>query len=315
MSIRIMTAVWSDAPYTQGTLLVLLALADWADDSGYCWPKVEKIAEKARLSERATQDAIRRLISNGDLSIAEESPGPGLPRKYQIGVQYLHPSFKKGVQSEAKRGAVDDKKGCSSQHRNKEEPSLEPSVIQPSPSDPATQGSGGTASPSETKPPKKAKSKAKNPDADPRFPLFVEKYKSYWDTANKAIAFNFSDVDGAQLRLYLKRHPNRTIDEWRRILWNRLQSEGTIRTQELFRWIPRADDYLAGPITRFDRAKSTAPPPATSRGAPDEIPQWKQQLIDENNRKYRLGQLEPDEIEKFRSKGLLTANGEPGHKT
>jgi len=34
MSIRVMTAVWDHSPYESGELLVLLALADWADEPG-----------------------------------------------------------------------------------------------------------------------------------------------------------------------------------------------------------------------------------------------------------------------------------------
>lgn len=34
MSIKVMTLVWECAPYGEATLLALLALADWADDSG-----------------------------------------------------------------------------------------------------------------------------------------------------------------------------------------------------------------------------------------------------------------------------------------
>ena len=32
MSIQVMTAVWAEAPYEGGALIVLLALAAWADD-------------------------------------------------------------------------------------------------------------------------------------------------------------------------------------------------------------------------------------------------------------------------------------------
>lgn len=123
-----MTSVWESAPYTEGTLLVLLALADWASDDGICWPKIKTLADKARLSERGAQNSIKRLIADGSLSVAQESSCPGEPRKYQIGVQFLHPSKRKGVQLEAEMGAVGDEKGCSSRHRNKEEPSLEPSL-------------------------------------------------------------------------------------------------------------------------------------------------------------------------------------------
>jgi len=66
MSIRVMTSVWDDArTQAHGELLVLLALADWANDDGYCWPTVPALAAKARLSERAVQQILGRLIATG----------------------------------------------------------------------------------------------------------------------------------------------------------------------------------------------------------------------------------------------------------
>jgi Helix-turn-helix domain len=61
MSILVMTAVWDNSPYEGGELLVLLALADWADDQGRCWPSVPAIAPKARLKERHVYSILRKF--------------------------------------------------------------------------------------------------------------------------------------------------------------------------------------------------------------------------------------------------------------
>lgn len=61
MSIKIMTAVWERAPFTQATLLVLLALADHAADDGTCYPSVPRLALAARTSERHVQRVLREL--------------------------------------------------------------------------------------------------------------------------------------------------------------------------------------------------------------------------------------------------------------
>lgn len=53
MSVRIMSRVWESSPYRGNHLLVLLALADWANDEGWCWPLAQTLADKARIS-RAT---------------------------------------------------------------------------------------------------------------------------------------------------------------------------------------------------------------------------------------------------------------------
>lgn len=111
-----MTQVWKLAPYSEGTLLALLALADWSDDDGICWPKVEQLAEKARLTRSGAQYCLRKLLADGAIEIAKESPGPGKPRTYKLSAQYLNPS--------PKRGLVKREKGLSNPLRNKEEPSL-----------------------------------------------------------------------------------------------------------------------------------------------------------------------------------------------
>lgn len=62
MSIKIMTEVWDHAPVSGGTLLVLLAIADSADEtSRTCFPGIENLAHKARLSERQVKRAIVEL--------------------------------------------------------------------------------------------------------------------------------------------------------------------------------------------------------------------------------------------------------------
>jgi hypothetical protein len=64
-----MSWVWENGPTDQGELLVMLALADFANDAGKCWPSMQSIARKARLTERGAQKIVRRLQSAGMLSI------------------------------------------------------------------------------------------------------------------------------------------------------------------------------------------------------------------------------------------------------
>jgi hypothetical protein len=61
MSIKLMTMVWDlDLPHDQQ--LILLALADHADDDGYhCYPSVAYIGWKCGYSERAVQRILRKL--------------------------------------------------------------------------------------------------------------------------------------------------------------------------------------------------------------------------------------------------------------
>ncbi len=88
MSIRVMTLVFAGSETDHGTRLVMLAIADNADDEGTAYPSVARIAHKARLSERAAQDAIRKAESMGELSI-ETGAGPHGCNIYRINCRKL----------------------------------------------------------------------------------------------------------------------------------------------------------------------------------------------------------------------------------
>jgi hypothetical protein len=83
MSIQVMSRVWAEAPYEGGALIVLLALADWADEGGYCFPKVPAIAKKSRLTERQVRNILRNFRKDDTLSI-ERGGGRGIQNRYRI---------------------------------------------------------------------------------------------------------------------------------------------------------------------------------------------------------------------------------------
>lgn len=78
-----MSLVWEHAPYTSGSLIVLLALADWANDEGVSWPSMDRLAQKARIDRRSAQRIVRQLAKDGVLKI-EEGGGRGKQHKYLI---------------------------------------------------------------------------------------------------------------------------------------------------------------------------------------------------------------------------------------
>jgi hypothetical protein len=51
MSVRTLNRVWEASRQTGGALLVLLAIADFADDDGLAYPSISTLARKARLSD------------------------------------------------------------------------------------------------------------------------------------------------------------------------------------------------------------------------------------------------------------------------
>ena len=69
MSIAAMTWAWGLEELPPGETLVLLALADQANDQGLCWPSQETIASKARCSLRSVKRAVNSLRNAGLLEV------------------------------------------------------------------------------------------------------------------------------------------------------------------------------------------------------------------------------------------------------
>ncbi|MEB3419925.1 helix-turn-helix domain-containing protein [Salipiger marinus] len=69
MSIKIMSQVWETGPEDRSELLVMLALADFSNDAGECWPSMKSIAAKARMTERGVQKILSRLEASGRISV------------------------------------------------------------------------------------------------------------------------------------------------------------------------------------------------------------------------------------------------------
>jgi hypothetical protein len=88
MSIRVMTNVWQNEDVSQHReLIVLLALADFCDDDGVCFPSVPKIAKKSRMSERNAQRIIHLLCGKKWLEVLTEGGcrnGKNISNRYKI---------------------------------------------------------------------------------------------------------------------------------------------------------------------------------------------------------------------------------------
>jgi hypothetical protein len=71
LSIKLMTAVWESDVQPAGKRLVLLALADSANDEGVCWPSMATIARKAGIGLSSARKACAALEEEG-LLVREE---------------------------------------------------------------------------------------------------------------------------------------------------------------------------------------------------------------------------------------------------
>jgi hypothetical protein len=137
MSIKIMSAVWGIS-LRPSTKLVLLCLADIADDDGVCWPHQDTIAQKTCLSIRAVRDCIRTLEEAGYIETEPKVYG-GLKRGL---VYQIRPSGKicrmddhSADSAGAIRQILPVPFGKSCRSITSKEPSIEPSIgnIPPTP--------------------------------------------------------------------------------------------------------------------------------------------------------------------------------------
>src|SRR5690625_4948149 len=93
MSVRVMTMVWEcDALEDKAELLVMLALADWSDDKGRCYPGMNAIAKKSRMSRRNAQYVLQRLRDERGLVSWEENRGRNNTNIYRINLEALRRS-------------------------------------------------------------------------------------------------------------------------------------------------------------------------------------------------------------------------------
>jgi hypothetical protein len=70
MSIKLLAQAW-DVQLPHPEKLVLLALADNANDEGYCWPSVPNVAHKCGLEDRSVRRMVARLARRGHVTVQQ----------------------------------------------------------------------------------------------------------------------------------------------------------------------------------------------------------------------------------------------------
>ena len=136
MSIKAIDAVWTHSRHRGGKLLLLLAIADFANDNGVAWPSIATLAKKARMSDRNAQACLREMLDDHDPELSiEEGAGPHGTHLYHILLtQGEKSSGVKKVRGEKRhaRGEKFDSQGVKPASPN---PSLESVIIEPSDDD------------------------------------------------------------------------------------------------------------------------------------------------------------------------------------
>jgi DNA-binding transcriptional ArsR family regulator len=144
MSIKVMHAVWSLAPHVPGSSssrLILLALADIANDEGECWPGIKNLSEKCGLNRRAVTLQLARLEEAGLVKRTARfrDNGSQTSSMYHITLPVLTPPPAQDIAPPLRKiehggGAESDMGGAQAAapliHEPSVDPSVEPSVKQ-----------------------------------------------------------------------------------------------------------------------------------------------------------------------------------------
>lgn len=84
MSIKLMSRVWSDAPYDGKELLILLAMADFATDEGFFFASKATLAKKCRCSVEFVRLTVKKLIDDGVICITNQGWGRGKATEFKF---------------------------------------------------------------------------------------------------------------------------------------------------------------------------------------------------------------------------------------
>lgn len=87
MSIKLMSAVWDMELPTHTQKLVLLSLADQANDMGECWPSLDTISRRCGLTRQGVLDQIEKLTAQRCLSV--ETGGGRKSNRYTVAVNRI----------------------------------------------------------------------------------------------------------------------------------------------------------------------------------------------------------------------------------
>lgn len=132
MSVEAITYVWQTAQEQSTRLLMMLALADFADEFGECWPGIEALAQKVRVKIRNAQTLLKKLQERGAIEIEYNNGIPtktGKTNRYRI-VGFVEwfaklKAIKQGVQVSVTRGAKSRRKALP---KLAPDPSLKPNT-------------------------------------------------------------------------------------------------------------------------------------------------------------------------------------------
>src|SRR6266542_3144969 len=97
MSAKTLADAWRHSRARGADLLLLLALADAADDDGLSFPDVDDLAHKARLGIEESPSTLERLTKRGILKKIENVGAHGNAHYQIVGRQHVRRSDQRGL--------------------------------------------------------------------------------------------------------------------------------------------------------------------------------------------------------------------------
>lgn len=119
MSNAVLSAVFEGSITKNGARLVLLALADRADDFGKCYPGIDDLMHRTGLKKTAVWNATNEAIAAGELTV-EKYKGPKHTHLYTIHIPNRLQSEPFGIRTSTVRNPNTDRSEC--EHEPKENP-------------------------------------------------------------------------------------------------------------------------------------------------------------------------------------------------
>ena len=86
MSFDVTKYVWKHSPHNGSELLMLLAIADHANDEGVAWPSIPTLAERCRVGKRMAIYILQKLERAGSIAI-EQGRGRGNSSVYTVNME------------------------------------------------------------------------------------------------------------------------------------------------------------------------------------------------------------------------------------
>jgi hypothetical protein len=138
MSVHVSSNVWRSCPQKHDRLLLMLALADYSNDEGVCWPSLKSLAGRIRGTRRGVQRMLDALIADGEVELVEMGGGRGQPSRYLL-ERYSEggvlTDFRKGDPERTKgdpqatKGAIDLGQSVPERQNHQRTPTLEAEVV------------------------------------------------------------------------------------------------------------------------------------------------------------------------------------------